>query len=566
MKLTRREALKLGLIGTGSLFSPIGLPNSALAQSTTGCPSRPREMEPPILTSPPFSPQFERFTLPFKRPPTLKPFRSDDIRDYYTIRMQKVEMEILPNLKTQVWRYVGNPDPTTPETDTLVGPVIRQPKLRRSAVRFINELGKDSKGKEIQTSIHLHGMASLPQYDGYTEDLIPDQYYKDYYYPNNRAATLWYHDHAVGKTSRNVYMGLAGMYIVEYAPEDFQNPEDSDRLPKDDYDVSLIIQDRRFGRDGQLLFNDLGQRASYGDIMLVNGVPWPRMEVANRKYRFRILNGGPSRTLQLALSTGDDLVVIASDAGLLAEPVRTQTLRVGVAERYEFIVDFSKHLGKRVILQNPALDSNVDSDARSLAIMAFDVTRQEPDDSQIPAKLGKVRSVEDILAADGLTLAQVRTRTFRFGRNNGQWKINNKTWDKNRVDANPGLCDIEIWNLVNTGGGWVHPVHIHLVDLRLLSRNGLPPLPYEQGWKDVFYVGEFETLRVLAKFGPHEGKYMMHCHNLVHEDHDMMTQFQVGKDGCDPCSAPAHSLPAPSAFDPPLCIPPQQPCPTKRDR
>jgi spore coat protein A, manganese oxidase len=151
-------------------------------------------------------------------------------------------------------------------------------------VRFINKLGTDDLGQDIDTSIHLHGMASLPQYNGYAEDLIPPEHFKDYYYLNNRAATLWYHDHAVGKTSRNVYMGLAGQYIVDYACSDFFDPTDCDRLPKGAYDVPLIIQDKKFASDGSLIFDDRGQRNLFGDVVLVNGVPWPRMTVANRKH------------------------------------------------------------------------------------------------------------------------------------------------------------------------------------------------------------------------------------------------------------------------------------------
>jgi spore coat protein A, manganese oxidase len=102
--------------------------------------------------------------------------------------------------------------------------------------------------------------------------------------------------------------------------------------------------------------------------------------------------------------------------------------------------------------------------------------------------------------------------------------------------------------LVNPGSGWVHPVHIHLVDLQLLDRNGLPPRPYERGWKDVFLVGEFEKVRVIAQFRSRDqrdikGKFMMHCHNLVHEDHAMMTQFEIGQGGPDPVTtAPAQPL------------------------
>ena len=191
-------------------------------------------------------------------------------------------------------------------------------------------------------------MASLPQYDGYAEDLICPGQFKDYFYPNDRAATIWYHDHAIDRTSRNVYMGLAGMYIVSDEEERQFN------LPQGEYDVPLILQDLRLADDGSLIFNDRGQRSLYGDISLVNGVPWPCMKVARRKYRFRVLNASTSRTYDLVLSQKEDgltpgerMYVIGSDCGLLDAPVELtsplQTLVIAPAERYEFIIDFSQY-------------------------------------------------------------------------------------------------------------------------------------------------------------------------------------------------------------------------------
>ena len=521
MKLTRREALKLGLIGGGSLLLPWGVASPAWAQ---------------------FSPQIKRFEQPFRLPPVLNPVRSDATTDYYEITMSKALVEILPGLTTEIWGYNG----------ISPGPTIRQAGGRRSeggrqsVVRLLNRLGQDGKGEEIKTSTHLHGMASLPHYDGHAEDYVPPGYFKDYIYPNDRAATLWYHDHALDKTSRNVYMGLAGMYIVE------DTTERDLPLPQGEYDLPLILQDKRLASDGTAIFDNRNQMSLYGDVMLVNGVPWPRLEVANRKYRFRILNASASRNYQLLLSRkaeaqtlGDKLTVIGTDGGLIGEPATLtapyQALPVAMAERYDVIIDFSDYpLGSQVFLRNVGFNGTIDTDNRSQTLMRFDVVRQSKDESEIPPQLRTFKPISHSSA--------VRTRTFRFERNNHEWKINNKTWNKNRVDANPAPGDIEIWQLVNPGSGWVHPVHIHLVDLQLLDRNGRPPRPYERGWKDVFSVGVGETVRVIAKFGTREGdfikgKFMMHCHNLVHEDHSMMTLFEVGQGGPDPLTtAPAQPI------------------------
>lgn len=212
-------------------------------------------------------------------------------------------------------------------------------------------------------------------------------------------------------------------------------------------------------------------------------------------------------------------------------------MRLGMAERYEIIIDFSKYpIGTKVVLQNLGLPNNDDYD-RTNQIMRFDVVRQETDDSTIPSTMMPAPFIAESSA--------VRKREFTYERTNGLWVINGKTWNKNRVDANPQLGDVEIWTLQNKSGGWFHPIHVHLIDQLILDRNGKAPFAYEKGWKDVFYVGENETVRVIGKYGPNTGKFMSHCHNTVHEDHDMMNQFQVGNNGQDPSSiAPAKPLPA----------------------
>lgn len=496
--LTRRQALKLGALAGGSLLLPITFQRRSYAGDAG-------------------SPKVPLFSQQLRIPPVLNPVRSDATTDYYEITMKKATVEILPGLKTEIWGYNG----ITP------GPTIKQRKDRQSVVRFIN----NSVG--TPTSVHLHGMASLPQYDGYAEDLTNPGQYKDYVYPNNRPATLWYHDHAIHKTAMNVYMGLAGLYLVQ---DDF---ELGLPLPKGEYDVPLLIQDKQFSSSGKLIFDDQGQDSQMGDVIIVNGVPWPNMKVANRKYRFRVLNGSISRSYNLSLSTGDPMTVIGTDAGLMGAPAQVSNFRIGMAERYEVVIDFSKYkVGTKIVLRNNHPDNN-DKYDNTDRIMQFEVVRTESDPTSIPSKLRDFQPIAESSA--------VRTREFRYERSNGLWVINGKIWNKERFDANPQVGDVEIWKIYNNSGGWFHPIHMHLLDMQLLDRNGKPPFAYEKGWKDVFYVGENESLRVIGKFGPNSGAYMSHCHNTVHEDHDMMNQFMVGTGGPDPITtAPAKSLPAPA--------------------
>jgi len=132
--------------------------------------------------------------------------------------------------------------------------------------------------------------------------------------------------------------------------------------------------------------------------------------------------------------------------------------------------------------------------------------------------------------------AGLKVRGIRVQRDDttNEWNLNGETWHDvvdsgfTKVLANPNLGDTEVWEIENKSGGWFHPVHIHLIDFKILSRNGKAPFAWELGPKDVVYVGEGEKVRLLMKFGPHRGKYMVHCHNLPHEDHDMMHQFSVG--------------------------------------
>jgi uncharacterized membrane protein YgcG len=226
----------------------------------------------------------------------------------------------------------------------------------------------------------------------------------------------------------------------------------------------------------------------------------------------------------------------------MPRPQPVARLKSGMAERYEVIIDFSKYqAGQRVVMQNVSPDNNIDFETTGV-VMAFDVVGDASDlsNNEVPLDLNPAEGTMALTEADAL-----RTRQFEFKRDGGSWTINGTTWDDvinsgfTKVLANPGFGDAEIWELKNSSGGWFHPVHVHLVDFKILDRNGQPPFDYERGAKDVVYVGEGETVRVLMRFEHETGRYMMHCHNLVHEDHDMMAQFLVGEDtpGQDPINA-----------------------------
>jgi FtsP/CotA-like multicopper oxidase with cupredoxin domain len=479
--------------------------------------------------------KIRRFTQPLAIPRRSVPVRRAGNVDYHQITMRRAVKQFVPGVSTEVWGYDG----------LVPGPTIEVQRGRRAVVRHINALPRrhPTRGYVPATSVHLHGHPSLPQYDGYANDLTQPGQYKDYVYDHPGVArTLWYHDHAVMHTAENVYMGLAGFYIIR------DRLEDRLRLPSGRYDVPLVLRDGIMAADGSLVFDDDGEKDVQGDILFVNGVPWPVMRVERRKYRFRILNGSTSRAYRLALSTGDPFTFIGTDGGLMHRPQRAPSFPITSAERYEVVIDFAKYrIGQRVVLKNLGVDKSEDFEWTD-QIMAFDVVSEPTSltNNAVPAVLTET----DPLLALPPGLAK-RKRSLRFERSHGHWKINDEGWAEveasgfRRVLADPGLGDVELWEFVNKSGGWFHPIHLHLVDYRVLSRNGLPPKPYERGLKDTVFLGENETIQVVARFGPHEGRYMLHCHNSVHEDHDMMHQFRVGTGGADPLSAPARPLPAP---------------------
>ena len=441
-----------------------------------------------------------------------------------------------PGYETPLYTYNG----------TFPGPTIKVERNRRVRMRQVNDLpAYDDRLRYVPTtSVHLHGSPSKPQFDGYASDITSPGQYKDYWFNNEEhARTLWYHDHGVHHTAENVYQGLAGQYhLVDAA-------EDALQLPTGDYDVALTVSDAMFNADGSLLFNRTEDSGVWGDVILVNGVPWPLMQVERRKYRFRILNAAISRSYNLSLSTGDPFTVIATDGGLMPRPQSVRSMRHSSAERYEIVIDFSKYsAGQRVVLRNSSPKNNVNY-ANVNKVMAFEVVGPRIDPGPpIPAVL----TTDNVTM--NLTLGQhVKERKMTVRRANGQWTINGTTWEKvvesgfTHVEGKPVMNTVELWTLSNPSGGWFHPFHIHLVDFQIVDRNGRPPFAYERGPKDVVYLGENEHIRVLIKFDNGFGKYMMHCHNLPHEDHDMMTQFEVvhpgGTAAPSPLSAPALDQP-----------------------
>lgn len=502
--VTRRTAVKFA-----ALAVPFG----------TACLNRKPEMRllPSLAALP------KPFQSPLPLPAVLPPVRRDDATDYYEITTREGVARILPGLKTPIWGYDG----------IFPGPTIEARRGRRVSVRLRNEL-------PVPVVNHLHGGRTPSGSDGYPTDLLlPVNGFpaghshdpratiatgeRDYLYPNDqRAATLWYHDHRMDFTAPQVWRGLAGFYILRDEVE-AQLP-----LPRGDREIALVLCDRSFAANGEFLYpsidsslkGTMGVTSEYtggvlGDVILVNGAPWPVLDVANTKYRFRILNGSNARHYELALDPvpgGSSFTQIGSDGGLLAAPIRHRTIRTAPAERFDVIIDFSAYpVGSTVTMLNKA-DTGLTGQ-----VMRFRVNRSEKDTSLIPAFLS------DLQLPDPRSAAVTRAFDFSYRRGSGSWTVNGKPFDPSRMDATPKLDSTEIWQFKTD---FTHPLHIHLVHFHVLSHSGRPG-QWDAGWKDTINLGPGQITNVLVPFRGFRGRYVFHCHNLEHEDMSMMANFEV---------------------------------------
>jgi FtsP/CotA-like multicopper oxidase with cupredoxin domain len=459
------------------------------------------------------------FRTPLAIPPVARPVLTNAAGDHIVITQRVADARLLPDRTTRIWGYDG----------IFPGPTIRARRGRPLTVTMRNEL-------PVPTSTHLHGGVTPADSDGFPLDLTTPAGYspgpphlhgpgarvheasRDYRYPiGQRAATLWYHDHRMDYTAPQVWRGLAGMMIIS------DDEEDALPLPRGDRDLPLLICDRAFEADGSLRYpmRDMSMASPgadgtfgsglFGDVILVNGVAWPRHEVANVRYRLRLVNGSNARRYRLGLSSGAELIQIGTDDGLLAAPVAHREIVLSPGERCDVLVDFSGYpIGTEVTLRNGF------GTGPTAAVMRFVVTRTAKEDTRVPARLATVPVLTRADAA--------RVRRFDFRSRGGRWQINNQPYDPAGSLAAPRLGTVELWRFTTD---FHHPVHVHLGHFQVLSRSGRDPDPWEGGWKDTVDVRPYETVEVLVRFAGYRGRYMLHCHNLEHEDMAMMANFDV---------------------------------------
>ncbi len=405
--------------------------------------------------------------------------------------------------------------------------------------------GPSVTGQLPVTVTHLHGLKVAPDSDGFPDASFPPGGGSPLYtYPNDQpATTLWYHDHALGLTRLNVYMGLAGFYLIRDSAENALN------IPRGEYEIPLVIQDRQFNLDGSLRYPLEIQDRFFGDKILVNGKIWPYLNVKRGKYRFRILNGSNGRTYTLALSNGGLMTQIGSDGGLLNAPVVISNFTIQPAERVDLVIDFAVYSpGVEIVLTNsaPAPFPGPAGVGVVPDVMKFVVQSAFGDGDVLPSSLVPVPRIPEAQA--------VNSRDFKLRTaasptcDHDTWLINDLMWDD--ITDFVRIGQTEVWSFTNFSE-FTHPLHVHLVQFQVLDRqaftivggnvvpNGprIQPMAEEQGWKDTVQAAPLQITRIIAKFDGYAGNFPMHCHILEHEDHEMMRQFVVQ------CDAPSISSP-----------------------
>ncbi len=467
------------------------------------------------------------------------------------------EVSILEDKHTDVWSYEGrlirgDKSHLLKIPDTYLGPTITVRRGQKVRIHFKNDIPEKS-------VIHWHGLHVPEDMDGHPRYAIdPGQTYIYEFEVKNRAGTYLYHPHPHGVTGKQVYYGLAGLFIIEDDEEQALN------LPSGEFDIPLVIQDRRFKEDGSLDYIQPSKHMGtmmetmwgfHGDVILVNGMPDYKVHVKTTQYRVRIANVSNARIYKLYLSNGSRVKVIGTDGGLLEAPAQRDYLVLSPGERADIIMDFSTHnvgdivelrsmqfesgtmsmmgrgmMGRGMMGRGMMTPSGMLSGEDDLKIAEFKVVAEIKPARKIPVKLSKVEKPH---LSDAINKNNPRQFRFSMGMMM-QPTINGRTFEMDEVapDEIVRLNTTEIWEITNSGHmPMPHPVHIHGLQFRIVDRTGSPSdLKHgyvDSGWKDTFLLMPGETVHVLLRFEDFTGMYLYHCHNLEHSDLGMMRNYKI---------------------------------------
>ncbi len=472
--MKRREFLYLSTAGAVLLFSGCG---EALTKS-----SKPQPLK--------------NNALPI--PPLLEGVEKNGVI-HYDLTINKAKHSFFNGTLTNTYAL---------NNQSYLGPTLKLEVGKEVSINFTNNLDE-------ATTMHGHGMHVPAIMDGGVHQIIqPKQKWSARYTVKQYASTNWYHPHIMGKTAEHVYMGLAGLIIVEDSNSKSLN------IPKD-YgvdDIPLVLQDRKF-TNAQLDYSPSRReimQGYIGDTPLTNGAIEPFVEVENKEIRFRILNGSNASVYNLGFENGKSFKQIATDNAFLESPVTLTNLRLSPGERAEIIVDFSNDFGKSILFKD------FNSNKKFLEVK---VTKTATNITSTPNQLVTLTHLDPNNAQN------TRRFTLDMSGRMGSMRltINGKSMDKNRIDEHIPLNQVEIWEIENKMM-INHNFHIHATHFEIIERNDKAPAPNERGYKDTVFLAGGDKVKLIVKMTDYQdaqNPYMYHCHFLEHEDNGMMGQFVV---------------------------------------
>jgi len=478
---------------------------------------------------------------------------------------KEVEIPILEGNPTRVWKFEGKlnkGDSAALQEDqnNYLGPILRVRKGQKVRIRFKNQLPEES-------IVHWHGMHVPEKFDGHPKDVINNgETYVYEFEIMNRAGTYWFHPHPHGRTGPQVYNGLAGMLLVT------DEEEEKLDLPKGEFDVPVIIQDRKFDENNQLVYLDRGRMDQMmgflGNRIFINGKPDKELPLKSGcTYRLRFLNASNSRFYKLGWEDGSPLTVIGIDGSLLERPRSMPYIMLGVAKRADIWLDLKNiPVGTRLTLKslpfsagmmNMGMMGGMASDlplGSEYPVLNINIDEQESNTNELPDKLAIFNKINPSEAIN-----RDNPRTFKFFMQRMEWTINGRTWETTGVteEETVKLNTTEIWNLVNTGGGMMgdggmmkgkgmmgggmmqmpHPIHIHQVQFNILERdpsemdedvwNSVKDGLIDDGWQDTVLLMPGMKIKIIMRFKNFKGLFLYHCHNLEHEDMGMMRNYKI---------------------------------------
>lgn len=427
-------------------------------------------------------------------PPMLASDSETESDIYYTIDAQQGQTEIFDGIQTKTLGY----------NSAFLGPVVTLKKGQTAHLTLKNSLAEE-------TTFHWHGLIIDGEADGGPHAVIQPGEEKDITFDVQQdRATLWFHPHPEGKTAKQVFGGLAGLLYIE--------DDVKDTYEYGENDFPLIIQDRTFNKDKQLDYAAVKDPdGTMGETLLINGTLNPRLTVNKEKVRLRLLNGSNMRNYTIKLSNNASFEQIASDGGLLNEPVELDDIQLTPSERAEIVVDFSQFKAEddvKLIMQDEETETvllpfKLNDQAK--------VTENNIDQPKSPVTISKEEMQKPVSKEINLS---------GMGRHVA---INGKKFDKDRIDLTQKQGETEVWEVYNKPdmmGGMIHPFHIHGTQFKVMSINSEKPPKNLQGYKDTISIDPGDQAKLAVKF-EETGTYMYHCHILEHEDNGMMGQIEV---------------------------------------